>query len=140
MLKKVILCLSNGKSWPVKYYQHSFESPRAKLCNGFRKFVLDYNLEVGDVCVFELIEGAETSLTVTIYKKQAVEDANSGSSLANKSRKNQVELQESLVIKTESDSLNDKGDMSCLQNQRPTEEFKVPKINENNSYASEEKS
>ncbi|XVF15652.1 hypothetical protein REPUB_Repub09cG0173000 [Reevesia pubescens] len=88
MLKKVILFLSNGKSWPVKYYQHSFESSRAKL--------------------------------------------------SDKSRKNQVELQESLEIKTESDSVDDKGDMSSLQNQRPTEEFTVPKINENNSNASGE--
>ncbi|XVF15654.1 hypothetical protein REPUB_Repub09cG0173200 [Reevesia pubescens] len=119
-------------------YVHTNKMYTREFCQEI--FDKDAQKEVGDVCVFELIEGAETSLKVTIYKKQAVEDANSGSSLADKSRKNQVELQESLVIKTESDSVDDKGDMSSLQNQRPTEEFTVPKINENNSYASEEKS
>ncbi|XVF17774.1 hypothetical protein REPUB_Repub10bG0152500 [Reevesia pubescens] len=136
MPEEVILHLSNGKSWPVKYYQHRLERPSAKLCCGWRTFVLDNNLQVGDVCVFELTEGTETSLKVTIYKKQVAEDGNSGSPLADKSRENQVELQESLVVKAETDWVND-GDMSSLQhNQHSTEEFPVQMIMENNINAS----
>ncbi|XP_021274943.1 B3 domain-containing transcription factor VRN1-like [Herrania umbratica] len=111
-LKEVILRLSNGKSWPVKYYQHSIRKLSAKLCNGWRKFVLDNKLEVGDICVFELTEGIETSFKVTIYGKQAIEDANLGSSLADKSTENQVESKESLVINVDSDSVHDKGNMN----------------------------
>ncbi|KAK6258454.1 B3 DNA binding domain - like 3 [Theobroma cacao] len=116
---EVILRLSNGKSWPVKYYQHSIRTPSAKLCNGWRKFVLDNKLEVGDVCVFELTEGIETSFKVTIYRKQAIEDANLGSSLADKSTENQVESKVSLVINVDSDSVHDNGNMSSLHNQHP---------------------
>ncbi|XVF59515.1 hypothetical protein PTKIN_Ptkin07bG0282100 [Pterospermum kingtungense] len=112
---EVILVLSNGKSWPVKYHQERVsERPNGKLSTGWREFVLDNNLEVGDVCLFELTEGTITSLKVTIYK-------------------NQVELQESSVIKIEIDCASDKGDMSSLQNQHPTEEFLVPKVKENAS-------
>ncbi|MBA0677690.1 hypothetical protein Goari_019087, partial [Gossypium aridum] len=49
------------------------------LCNGWHRFAVDNNLEVGDVCVFELTGGIETSMKVTIYKKQAIEDENLGS-------------------------------------------------------------
>ncbi|XVF17773.1 hypothetical protein REPUB_Repub10bG0152400 [Reevesia pubescens] len=134
--EEVILHLSNGKSWPVKYYQRSLERPSAKLCSGWRTFVLDNNLQVGDVCVFELTEGTQISLKVTIYKMQVADDGNSGSPLADKSRENQVEPQESLVIKTETDWVTDEGDMSSLHNQHSTEEFPVPKIMENNIDAS----
>lgn len=73
---------------------------------------MDNNLEVGDVCAFELIEATVTSLKVTIYK-------------------NQVELQESSPIKIDPDCGNDKGGMSSLENQHPTEEFLMPNIKEN---------
>ncbi|MBA0734963.1 hypothetical protein Gogos_018849 [Gossypium gossypioides] len=42
------------------------------------QFAVDNNLEVGDVCVFEPTGGIETSMKVTIYKKQAIEDENLG--------------------------------------------------------------
>ncbi|XVE82716.1 hypothetical protein DITRI_Ditri16bG0028300 [Diplodiscus trichospermus] len=138
MHKEIMLILSNGKTWPVKYYQHSVEKPSAKLCNGWSRFVLDNNLEVGDVCVFELTKATETLLKVTIYKNQAIEDANLGLSPADKSKEDRVEFQESLVIKTESDWVDDKGEMSSLQNQHSTEEFPVPKVKENTCDASVE--
>ncbi|GMI68097.1 related to vernalization1 1 [Hibiscus trionum] len=82
MVNQVILLLSNGKSWPVIYYQHRIEGPKpnVKFGDGWSKFVVDNNLDVGDACVFQLTEAAVSSMNVTIYKKQAVEDANPGSS------------------------------------------------------------
>ena len=42
------------------------------------------------------------------------------------------------MITTQSDWVNDKGDMSSLHNQHPSEEFTMPRIKENNSDASGE--
>ncbi|TYI88967.1 hypothetical protein E1A91_D03G020200v1 [Gossypium mustelinum] len=77
MHKKVIHLLSDGNSWPV-IYDPRFEWSYVFLCNGWHRFAVDNNLEVGDVCVFELTGGIETSMKVTIYKKQAIEDENLG--------------------------------------------------------------
>ncbi|XP_038996808.1 putative B3 domain-containing protein Os03g0621600 [Hibiscus syriacus] len=109
MHKEVILLLSNGKSWPVICYQYSTDGPKlnVRFGNGWRKFSLDNNLEVGDACVFELVEGAEASMNITIYKKQADQDANFGSSMDDKSKEQQVEFHERLVIKTEEICLDD---------------------------------
>ncbi|XP_040945400.1 B3 domain-containing protein Os11g0197600-like [Gossypium hirsutum] len=78
MHKEVIHLLSNGKSWPVIYFQHSIEKPSLISGTGWRGFAMDNNLEVDDVCAFELIEGPKTSMKVTIYKMQAVEDSSLG--------------------------------------------------------------
>ncbi|KAK8367556.1 hypothetical protein V6Z12_A02G194000 [Gossypium hirsutum] len=80
MHKEAILLLSNGKSWPVIYCQHKIESTGANAIfgSGWRRFSHDNKLEVGDSCVFELIMAAETSMKVTIYKKQAVKDSSLG--------------------------------------------------------------
>ncbi|XP_040936583.1 B3 domain-containing protein Os06g0112300-like [Gossypium hirsutum] len=80
MHKKVIHLLSDGNSWPV-IYDPRFEWSYVFLCNGWHRFAVDNNLEVGDACVFELTGGIETSMKVNIYKKQAIEDENLGSSL-----------------------------------------------------------
>ncbi|TYG75323.1 hypothetical protein ES288_D03G020900v1 [Gossypium darwinii] len=112
MHKEAILLLSNGKSWPVIYCQHKIESTGANaiFSSGWRRFSHDNKLEVGDSCVFELIMAAETSMKVTIYKKQAVKD----SSLADNSREKQVELHEISVIGTKSALMNEKEDTSNL--------------------------
>ncbi|MBA0707038.1 hypothetical protein Golax_019120 [Gossypium laxum] len=91
---------------------HKIESTGANAIfgSGWRRFSHDNKLEVGDSCVFELIMAAETSMKVTIYKKQAVKD----SSLADNSREKQVELHESSVIGTKSALMNEKEDMSNL--------------------------
>ncbi|GMI68098.1 REPRODUCTIVE MERISTEM 39, REDUCED VERNALIZATION RESPONSE 1 [Hibiscus trionum] len=138
MHKEVVLLLSNGKSWPVICYQHSIEGskPNVIFGDGWSKFVVDNNLEVGDACVFELVEGAETSMNVTIYKKQPHEDANLGSSMNDKSREQQVELHERLVIKTEEPAWMEKGDMSnllvdynCDASGKILDDFLMSKIN-----------
>ncbi|MBA0581746.1 hypothetical protein Gorai_023918, partial [Gossypium raimondii] len=61
MHKKVIHLLSDGNSWPV-IYDPRFEWSYVFLCNGWHRFAVDNNLEVGDVCVFELTGGIETSM------------------------------------------------------------------------------
>ncbi|GMJ08742.1 REPRODUCTIVE MERISTEM 39, REDUCED VERNALIZATION RESPONSE 1 [Hibiscus trionum] len=70
------LCLSNGKSWPAKYHQRSnIRSPNGRICNGWRAFVDDNNLQVGDVCVLEMTDhNAKISFKVHIF--QAIADAN----------------------------------------------------------------
>ncbi|MBA0734961.1 hypothetical protein Gogos_018848, partial [Gossypium gossypioides] len=94
------------------FISHKIESTGANAIfgSGWRRFSHDNKLEVGDSCVFELIMAAETSMKVTIYKKQAVKD----SSLADNSREKQVELHESSVIGTKSALMNEKEDMSNL--------------------------
>ncbi|OMO60046.1 hypothetical protein CCACVL1_24433 [Corchorus capsularis] len=122
MNHEVLLCLSDGKSWPVKYYQLTDTGRSAKFCCGWKQFALDNDLEVGNVCVFEMV--AETSFKVTIYRKQAIEGANLGSSSA-KSGANviRIECDESLEINAESNLLQHKGMPICnLQNQHLSEE------------------
>ncbi|MFQ6623506.1 hypothetical protein Gotur_003575 [Gossypium turneri] len=96
MHKEVIHLLSNGKSWPVIYFQHSIEKPSVISGTGWRGFAMDNNLEVDDVCAFELIAGPKTSMKVTIYKMQAVEDSSTK------------------VTISESASMKKKGDISNL--------------------------
>ncbi|MBA0643332.1 hypothetical protein Goklo_027640 [Gossypium klotzschianum] len=100
MHKEVIHLLSNGKSWPVIYFQHSIEKPSLISGTDWRGFAMDNNLEVDDVCAFELIEGPKTSMKVTIYKMQAVEDSSTKVTISDDgSREKQVEPHGSLVIK-----------------------------------------
>ncbi|KAK8482108.1 hypothetical protein V6N13_111522 [Hibiscus sabdariffa] len=140
MHKEVILLLSKGKSWPVIYYQHNIEGskPSAIFGNGWRKFSGDNNLQVGDTCVFELVESAETSMNVTIYRKQPDEDANLGHLwVIDNSIEQQVELHERLVIKTEESAwMKEKGDLSnllvdynCDASGKILDDILMPKIN-----------
>ncbi|XP_050211274.1 B3 domain-containing transcription factor VRN1-like [Mercurialis annua] len=66
-----ILRIMDGKRWPVKLYIPNFGSNRkatAKICQGWRVFGEDNQLEVGDVCAFELIKGAEITFLVSFFK------------------------------------------------------------------------
>ncbi|GMI68864.1 hypothetical protein HRI_000555700 [Hibiscus trionum] len=70
----VILCVPpNGKTWLTKYRREATETnPRAKLVDGWKTFVEDNNLEIGDVCVFETgdLKGYELLLNVAIFKAE----------------------------------------------------------------------
>ncbi|KAK8674024.1 hypothetical protein V6N13_112330 [Hibiscus sabdariffa] len=70
----VILCVPpNGKTWLTKYRREATETnPRAKLIDGWKTFVEDNNLEIGDVCVCEMhdLKGYELLLNVVIYKAE----------------------------------------------------------------------
>ncbi|KAK8993079.1 hypothetical protein V6N11_049135 [Hibiscus sabdariffa] len=70
------LCLPNGKSWPAKYHQRSnIRSPNGRICNGWRAFVDDNNLQVGDVCVLEMTNH-DTKISFKVHIFQAIADAN----------------------------------------------------------------
>ncbi|XP_041002014.1 B3 domain-containing transcription factor VRN1-like isoform X1 [Juglans microcarpa x Juglans regia] len=64
----IILRVSDGRYWSVKYiFQMSATMSRGVFGCGWRVFARDNNLEVGDVCVFELIKGIKTSFQVVIF-------------------------------------------------------------------------
>ena len=70
----VILEASGGR-WLVKYVLRTCNGyKKPELCSGWRPFVRENNLKVGDVCVFEFIKGIEISVKVSIFR--AAEDAN----------------------------------------------------------------
>ena len=67
---KATLCLSDGKSWSVKYLLRDYQGkfPRALFSAGWKKFSRDNCLVPGDICVFELLEGSEIRLQVVIHR------------------------------------------------------------------------
>ncbi|KAK8619133.1 hypothetical protein V6N13_133100 [Hibiscus sabdariffa] len=58
---------SAGKTWSVKFYMNAGKRQQAQLYGGWREFVEDNHLNVGDVCVFELIKHLEILMKVDIY-------------------------------------------------------------------------
>ncbi|XP_059639687.1 B3 domain-containing transcription factor VRN1-like, partial [Cornus florida] len=60
----IVLRVSDGRTWSVKC---NFSKTNAKISGGWQSFVEDNNLKVGDVCVFQLINGIEPSLKVIIF-------------------------------------------------------------------------
>ncbi|XVF01177.1 hypothetical protein REPUB_Repub04eG0066000 [Reevesia pubescens] len=72
----ITLQVSEGKKWPVRciYGQGSL-----KFSKGWAEFVLDNNLDEGDICVFELINTKEIVLKVTIFR--VLEDADAANQL-----------------------------------------------------------
>ncbi|KAL4362756.1 hypothetical protein GQ457_04G018210 [Hibiscus cannabinus] len=63
----VILSDSNGKTWSAEYHSILGSKRPCVLCNGWEAFVRDHNLQVGDVCIFELIDCIDISFKVFIY-------------------------------------------------------------------------
>lgn len=57
----VKLQISN-KSWPVKAIQTS------RLCGGWRTFARENSLQLGDVCLFQLIDRDDPVFKVTVFK------------------------------------------------------------------------
>ncbi|OIT06486.1 PREDICTED: uncharacterized protein LOC109211655 isoform X1 [Nicotiana attenuata] len=60
----VILQNSSKRSWAVKC---SLGTVNAKLTSGWKEFVLDNNLKVGDVCVFERVSRSKLLFNVIIF-------------------------------------------------------------------------
>lgn len=62
-------------TWIVKYVFRAKSSglPKPKFCHGWKVFVKDNNLKVGDICFFELIKGIEPSFNVIIISAGADE-------------------------------------------------------------------
>ncbi|XVF45210.1 hypothetical protein PTKIN_Ptkin02bG0186700 [Pterospermum kingtungense] len=72
----ITLQVSEEKKWPV---QCVYANGSLKFSKGWAEFVLDNNLDEGDVCVFELINTKEIVLKVTIFR--ILENAVAGSQL-----------------------------------------------------------
>ena len=64
----VILSVPNGRSWLAEFRMISpkFMNCSARLCKGWHEFANGNNLEVGDICIFELLDGTEISFRVSI--------------------------------------------------------------------------
>ncbi|KAK8653762.1 hypothetical protein V6N13_127746 [Hibiscus sabdariffa] len=62
------LCDSAGKTWPATYYSNpKYRNLKAHIYGGWQAFVKDNHLDVGDICVFELIRHPEILMKVVIY-------------------------------------------------------------------------
>ena len=59
----------DGKAWPV-VYKYCFYNGKAgaKFGFGWKEFAHHNHLNVGDVCVFELVNRAKTTLKVVIFR------------------------------------------------------------------------
>ncbi|XP_057980051.1 B3 domain-containing transcription factor VRN1-like [Malania oleifera] len=62
---EVTLQVSDGRTWSIHYTV----GPRgAQFSSGWKTFVLDNHLKVGDICVFEQIKGLDDSLKVVMFR------------------------------------------------------------------------
>ena len=66
----VFLSIPNGRSWftELTIALRKSNSYVARLVRGWREFANDNNLEVGDVCIFKLLEGTKISFEVSIVR------------------------------------------------------------------------
>ncbi|PON54064.1 B3 DNA binding domain containing protein [Parasponia andersonii] len=66
----VVLYVPSVGSWFVEFRMRPSrsESCVARLCKGWREFSNGNSLEVGDVCIFKLLDGAKTSFEVFIVR------------------------------------------------------------------------
>ncbi|XP_038723789.1 B3 domain-containing transcription factor VRN1-like isoform X2 [Tripterygium wilfordii] len=94
----VTLCVSDERTWSAKYqfYRRRSSPIRALsfISNGWKGFVHDNNLKVGDVCAFELITTRDIKFKVFIFR--AVEDPNLQHSQGDENRPNSDEPRRSL--------------------------------------------
>ena len=66
----IVLSVPNGGSWFVELRMTPPESinREARLFKGWREFAKDNNLQVGDVCIFKLLDGTNISFEVSIVR------------------------------------------------------------------------
>ncbi len=68
-VRDVILWDSDGRNWTVMYACAMVNGQREGRFNGgWKAFAQDNNLELGDVCAFELIKGNVMSFKVVIFR------------------------------------------------------------------------
>ncbi|XP_055960158.1 B3 domain-containing transcription factor VRN1-like [Mercurialis annua] len=82
-----ILSTIDGNLWSVEYKYYAGSS--AKIGQGWRQFAIGNHLEIGDVCVFELIDHANTTLKVSIFRH--IKEAVKSTSLGNNKKMKQEE-------------------------------------------------
>ncbi|KAB1204818.1 B3 domain-containing transcription factor VRN1 [Morella rubra] len=67
--RTIILRISDDRNWILEYvFKTNAGRPRGRFKYGWNVFAQDNNLEVGDVCVFELIQGNKVSFQVVIFR------------------------------------------------------------------------
>lgn len=66
----VTISVSDGRAWPIKYIVAN-RGQHACFSSGWKRFAQDNCLKIGDVCSFELIKCAQTSVLfkVVIFRK-----------------------------------------------------------------------
>lgn len=74
-IQKLKLRTKDGRrTWSVNYRLKKYKSASV-LTSGWRQFAKDNDLKFGDVCLFELIKGAENALKVVIFRISDEEEA-----------------------------------------------------------------
>ncbi|XP_039155882.1 B3 domain-containing transcription factor VRN1-like [Eucalyptus grandis] len=63
--RDITLQVSDGKKWRVRCLLFN---GKGKISRGWREFVADNKLEIGDVCIFELLRREDIVLKVTIFR------------------------------------------------------------------------
>ncbi|POO02691.1 B3 DNA binding domain containing protein, partial [Trema orientale] len=67
--RNVILKVLDGRTWPVRYTLGVYDRLKtARFRSGWKEFVRNNNIEVGDVCVFVLLEGIKIEFEVIIFR------------------------------------------------------------------------
>ncbi|KAK4603642.1 hypothetical protein RGQ29_012235 [Quercus rubra] len=110
----VILRSFNGGTWSVKLSFYEAQT-NAKFRQGWRKFARDNKLKVGDVCIFELINGVEVAFKVSIFRAANDIDCPLLNGLAHGVGRNRVGRKSSPLVKPESDCNLDDVSLSCDQ-------------------------
>jgi len=64
----VKLQASSGKRWPCQFRFRDGSATPQTIGNGWKSFVRDNGIKVGDVCVFELISRMNVVLKVSIFR------------------------------------------------------------------------
>ncbi|KAE8689389.1 hypothetical protein F3Y22_tig00110940pilonHSYRG00499 [Hibiscus syriacus] len=118
-----IQCVVDGKTWTMEYNNTSKRFvPR--LCNGWKGFSIDNKLDVGDVCVFELISIVETTFNVFIFRREVAESVDFPNSLVDENGANPVKFKKSLGTDYGSKS---KGAISFIDDDKAAvEEYQLP--------------
>ncbi|XP_039173745.1 B3 domain-containing protein Os11g0197600-like [Eucalyptus grandis] len=63
--RDITLQVSDGQKWRVRCLLFN---GKGKISRGWREFVADNKLEIGDVCIFELLQREDIVLKVTIFR------------------------------------------------------------------------
>ncbi|XP_073274824.1 B3 domain-containing protein Os11g0197600-like [Primulina huaijiensis] len=63
--KNSLILVCEGKTWPVNYIRGK---EKATLTSGWRNFVEDNDIKVGDACVLEVVERINLTFNVIIFR------------------------------------------------------------------------
>ncbi|XVF16197.1 hypothetical protein REPUB_Repub10bG0011200 [Reevesia pubescens] len=115
-----VLCVIEGKTWSMEYNNASKQF-NPSLGNGWKEFSHDNKLDVGDVCVFELVKGTEIRFNVVVFRSEV---ADSCQSLDDENGASRVKSNKSVVTNYASRS---KGASSSLHNKLAAQNSKLPR-------------